>query len=264
MNYKEKYPIRSQLRLKRDPEKVGLSVAIAVVVIGIPFVFACLSFCPENVAVAQNQQSVTAVVVGPKEATAGDLVILDASRSSNATEFRWLLVNSTKTFYSSKNDPTTCIFSSADPGEYVFVLVAAGQDNNGKLDIATEEFRLVLKGNTPVPPNPNPPGPNPPNPNPPNPNPPNPPQPDPRKVTRVIVVMDTNSDSQTETEKLLALRTGKHSDRVLIIDKQQAPNKYKPEGEGEHHYPAFFGEDKDGNIVVRGHISKIDPVLEQK
>ena len=86
---------------------------------------------------------VKAVIVGPKEAATGDLVVLDASQSSGAIEYRWLLVNSEKTFLQFDGG-LKCVFSSGKDGEYIFVLVVAGKDNNDKLDVQTEEWRVVI------------------------------------------------------------------------------------------------------------------------
>lgn len=96
----------------------------------------------------------TAVVSGPKEALAGDLVILDASASKGGA-FKWLLVNSTKTFLPVDNN-TKVVFASNQPGEYVFILVVAAK-NSEAVEIKTAEHKVLLKGGDPGPnPNPNP------------------------------------------------------------------------------------------------------------
>jgi len=182
--------------------------------------------------------AVTAVINGPSEAEPGDLIILDASRSSNATTFKWLLVNSKKTFLPVDQNER-CVFSSGTPQEYIFVLIAAGGDNNGKLDVAVAEHRVVV--GSPI-------------------DPVNPTPPVPGKTTRVIVVMDSDNDTIEENQSLLNLRSNPNlSPKLLIIGRDQAPQRYldlipNPTDES---FPAYFNEDAKGNITKQGHISEL-------
>ena len=102
-------------------------------------------------------QQVQAVIVGPKESAAGDLIILDASQSSGAVAYRWLLVNSGKTFLPI-DDGLRCVFASGAAGKYIFVLVVAGTDNNQRLVVSMAEHVVAIG----VVPDPDPPGPIPP------------------------------------------------------------------------------------------------------
>lgn len=91
-----------------------------------------------------------AVITGPKEAIAGDIVILDASQSSGIG-YMWILTNSKKTFYSAEKG-LRCLFSTREPGTYIFVLVVAGVTNNGGPDASMAEHRLELRDPVPAPP----------------------------------------------------------------------------------------------------------------
>lgn len=99
----------------------------------------------------------------------------------------------------------------------------------------------------------------------PKPNPPKPgpgPTPDPdktslRDATRIVIVMDTGSDTQKENETLLGLRSNPEwSSRVLILDKGQAPAKYQPANTGAESFPAFNAENSEGKIYRKGHIDE--------
>jgi hypothetical protein len=104
-----------------------------------------------------------ASIKGPKTATAGDLVILDAS-ASDATTFTWVLANSDKTFLP-VDGGKRCVFSSGTPGRFVFVLIV-GKVEEGKSYAAETQWSVVIGGDVPTPPNPFPPTPNPPPPDP--------------------------------------------------------------------------------------------------
>lgn len=103
-------------------------------------------------------QGVSAVIDGPATVATGDLVKLDSARS-NGSQFRWLLVNSKKTFYAA-DAGRVCLFASGQPGEYLFVLVVAGGDSSGRLDVSMAEHRLTV-GVQPGPDPPPPPTPTP-------------------------------------------------------------------------------------------------------
>lgn len=100
-----------------------------------------------------------AVIVGPNESKPGDLIILDASRSEGLA-FQWVLTNSNKTYLPVEKG-TKVVFSSGDPGEYIFVLVVGGEDNNKNLVVDTAQHKVVITGNPSPGPTPGP-GPNPP------------------------------------------------------------------------------------------------------
>lgn len=91
-----------------------------------------------------------AIIVGPNEARPGDLVILDASRSEGIA-FEWVLTNSSKTYLPVERG-TKVVFSSGEPGEYIFVLVVGGEDNNKALVVSTAQHKVTITNN----PNPGP------------------------------------------------------------------------------------------------------------
>lgn len=112
----------------------------------------------------------TAVIDGPTEAAAGDLIILDAS-DSDCDSCLWMLANSDKSFLEFE-DGRKCVFASGAAGSYSFVLATAKQgDTAATVAIARH---VVTIGGTPPGPNPGPnPGPGP-KPTPPDPQPPQP------------------------------------------------------------------------------------------
>lgn len=101
-----------------------------------------------------------AVIDGPANSAAGDLVVLDASRSE-AKDFAWKLVNSDKVFLPVEGNRKV-VFASGQNGVYTFILAVALDD---KVAIAQHDVTIG-------PPNPPPPTPIPPSP-------PNPPEPEP-------------------------------------------------------------------------------------
>ena len=99
-----------------------------------------------------------AVITGPTQSNPGDLVILDASKSQDATAFAWALAGSDKTFLETDNG-AKLVFASGTEGQYTFFLVAAGVDGNKPaINIAKH---LLTIGNPGPGPGPNPPGPTP-------------------------------------------------------------------------------------------------------
>ena len=181
---------------------------------------------------------VEAVVTGPATAEAGDLIILDASQSSNAQEYRWLLVNSQKTFLAFENG-RKCVFASGQAGEYIFVLVVAGLDNNEKLSVDSTEHRIVVGKPDPVVPV-------------------DPDRPDPpptTKPTHVIVIQDQPNQPQAKTQILLQLRVSQvfanPPPTLLILNREQPEAqpylKQKPSGD----YPFYFAV-ADGVVVKKG------------
>lgn len=89
-----------------------------------------------------------AVITGPKEASLGDLIVLDGSRSEGLA-FEWILTNSDKTYLAVDNNQKL-VFASGTPGKYIFVLVVGGQDNNQKLVVNMVKHEVVIGGNVPV------------------------------------------------------------------------------------------------------------------
>ena len=96
-----------------------------------------------------------AVIDGPKTADLGDLVVLDAGRSTAATAFHWILVSHKKTILP-VDGGKRCVFASGQPAEYRFVLVVAGADANGKLAVAVAEHAVTIGKPSPPPPIPPP------------------------------------------------------------------------------------------------------------
>lgn len=92
---------------------------------------------------------VKAVIVAPTESEPGDLVVLDGSRSSKAQQYRWLLVNSNKSFLP-VDDGTKAVFASGQAGDYKFVLVVAGVDANDRLDVSIATHTITIRGPPPV------------------------------------------------------------------------------------------------------------------
>lgn len=97
---------------------------------------------------------------------------------------------------------------------------------------------------------------------------PNPPKPGPvvpgpgpkkslKEAQRFVIVMDTGSDTQAENESLLRLRSDPTwKDKVLILDRSQAPPRFLPQG-GESDFPFFNAEDSTGAIYRTGHIDEL-------
>ena len=93
-------------------------------------------------------------IEGPTKAAPGDLVILSA-KAPGATNYAWILANSSKTFLPVENG-TKAVFASGAQGKYIFVLSASDATGLGSV-----KHELII--GTPEPePEPNPPGPIPP------------------------------------------------------------------------------------------------------
>lgn len=103
-----------------------------------------------------------AVIDGDKIVEPGDLVVLDGSRS-NGSAFKWLLVNSKKKF-AEVDQGRKLFFSSGTPGEYIFVLIVGGADNNNRLEVDIIQHVVTVGKVDPVVPNPPAPTPTPVNP----------------------------------------------------------------------------------------------------
>lgn len=101
-----------------------------------------------------------------------------------------------------------------------------------------------------------------PKPNPPKPGPGPGPGPTPDKTSlrdakRIVVVMDTGSDTQKENEALLMLRSNPEwSQRLLILDKGQSPEAYLPSSPAAESFPFFNAEDDKGKVYRSGHIDE--------
>ena len=89
---------------------------------------------------------------------------------------------------------------------------------------------------------------------------PQPPGPKPSKeIARIVVVMDTNTDTQPENQKILELRSGPWSEKLLVLDKSQITpqlQQYRVDG-GAEEFPQFFAVSSDGEIIRRGHIDDL-------
>lgn len=103
-------------------------------------------------------QELRAVIDAPAKSDPGDLVILDAARSTGAKAFAWALPGSTKTFLP-VDGGVRCVFACGSAGRYTFVLAVAAGD---KVALATHTIEI---GGAPSP-FPNPPAPSPPDPGP--------------------------------------------------------------------------------------------------
>lgn len=129
---------------------------------------------------------VTAKINGPEETDPGNLVVLDASESTGATAYKWVLIGAPSSSYAPFDGGKLCVFARGVAGEYTFVLVVAGPDKDGKLAVAVAEKKIIVRGALPPQPNPPPgPGPNP------SPN----PTPNPSKITAAIYVYEKSQSA---------------------------------------------------------------------
>lgn len=108
----------------------------------------------------------TAVIAGPTVGSPGDLIVLDASQSTGAAGYAWVLADSDKTFLEVE-DGRKAVFATGAAGRYTFVLVAASAAVDGKPQVAIARHRVTVGDPPPdpIPPDPLPP----PNPIPPDP-----------------------------------------------------------------------------------------------
>lgn len=157
---------------------------------------------------------VTATIEGPAERRPGVLVILDASQSK-AQKLKWVMIGAPPDAFFTFEDGRKCVFSWDIPGEYRFVLIAAGPDKDGQLGIAIAEKTVKLVGPAPIPPNPTP-GPG--------------PTPTPGPVTsgkKTAVILRETADQTPEMARMVvSLRTGptqsylsSKGHQLLILDK---------------------------------------------
>lgn len=130
---------------------------------------------------------VTAKINGPEETDPGNLVVLDASESTGATAYKWVLIGAPSSSFAPFEGGKLCVFSRGVAGEYTFVLIVAGPDKDGKLAVGVAEKKITVRGALPTPqPNPTPgPGPSP--------NPP--PNPSPSKITAAIYVYEKSQSA---------------------------------------------------------------------
>lgn len=89
-----------------------------------------------------------AVITGPKEVPVGDLIILDAAQSEGL-KYKWVLVGSKKTFYEADKG-LKLLFACGTPGDYTFVLVVGGEDNNKNMVVDMAEHTITIKGSGPI------------------------------------------------------------------------------------------------------------------
>lgn len=92
-----------------------------------------------------------AVISGPSQSACGDMVILDAGGSLDATAFTWRLADSDKTFFVFDSG-TKVIFATGTPGRYVFLLGAAGVVNGQpQVDVAQHVVTVGTPPPAPIP-----------------------------------------------------------------------------------------------------------------
>ena len=192
-----------------------------------------------------------AVITGPKEGPPGELVILDASQSSGLG-YLWLLVNSEKSFLP-VDGGIKCVFSTGTPGNYVFILVVAGTNQNGGPAAATATHTLKIIGQQPTPeptPNPTPPGPT------------------PGKVSAAILLYESSESTQDLTRLTLQLRNDKIPHlKVLDKDAKQGdsdePVKLVQEivkAIGSKTLPRVVAVDSSGLVVADADVKTVDDV----
>lgn len=164
------------------------------------FVFAA---CVLAAATAHGQ--VKAVITGPKQASLGDLVVLDGSQSQ-AQKYKWTAVGHGKSFLPVDGGIRLC-FASGSPGEYIFALVAAGTNPNGGAEADVALWTVTV--GTPTPPTP----PTPPQP----PTPPTPPAPIPAAGLWVLIVEESGArDKLPAGQREIILGTGPGSVRDYL------------------------------------------------
>lgn len=96
--------------------------------------------------------SAEAIITGPNVAQPGDLVILDASESKDATAYQWRLTNSEKSFLPIE-EGKKIVFASGKAGIYRFVLAAAGVDEETvEADVSLAIHEVVIGTPEPTPP----------------------------------------------------------------------------------------------------------------
>jgi hypothetical protein len=103
-----------------------------------------------------------AKIQGPSEATAGDLIIL-RSEGSKGKLFHWEMIRGEKSYLpvpNSQYPSPDCVFASATPGTYTFLLIVFSEDDQQKEILATKAIhtiKLTSLGPSPTPnPTPNP------------------------------------------------------------------------------------------------------------
>ena len=106
----------------------------------------------------------TAVITGPTQSAAGDLIILDATQS-RAEAFAWTLTNSQKS-YLIFEDGTKLVFASGAAGQYIFCLATSQSGVDGSAASVAIGTHTVTVGTVPTPPDPKPDDPDPPKPEP--------------------------------------------------------------------------------------------------
>jgi len=141
-----------------------LARAFAVVCLCLTISTACMSAPPQ------------ARVTGPSGGIPGDILVLDASHSNDASHFAWSVtprLPEGRPTIMPLEDGKKCLVASV-PGVYhVFLAVS----NTEGVDLIEWTVTVGSEPAPPAPPGPTPPNPNPPQPNPPGPTPPTPPEP---------------------------------------------------------------------------------------
>ncbi len=163
-------------------------------------------------AVAQAQQP-KAVITGPRESAAGDLVVLDASESVGTSRLWLLAVAPVPKSFLPVDSGLRCVFATGTPGKYVFVLVVAGTNANGGAAAEMATHELVIGGGTPQP------------------NPIDPPDPPPiGQVSRAVIVEETAERTPEQAAVLTSplLQTLRKSGKLIVLDKDAKDSQGQP------------------------------------
>jgi hypothetical protein len=122
-------------RIKSDNLRIGFSSLLAAAVFLLPsFAFA---------------QAPKAIITGPKEAQAGDLIVLDASESTGTSRLWLLAVSPVEKSFLPVDSGLRCVFATGTPGKYTFVLVVAGTNPNGGALAEMTTHSVTVQGTGP-------------------------------------------------------------------------------------------------------------------
>lgn len=107
----------------------------------------------KKVASVDDSSTISVLISGPKLASPGTLVVLDASKS-DADTFVWKLSDSDPSFYALSDDGKTVYFASPKPGRYIFNLAVAKKSGEKPPLLLLSEHVVTLQGESPKPDNP--------------------------------------------------------------------------------------------------------------
>lgn len=91
----------------------------------------------------------SAVITGPAEVEAGNLVILDATES-DADHLRWVCLNASPPDFLQTDNGRKLGFA-APPGVYTFAVIAVKVDQDNRAIVATQTHTVTVKGAPPGP-----------------------------------------------------------------------------------------------------------------